>query len=113
MRDRLNALVLTGEKVATAGLWRVEYESGAEALDTVGERQVMLDSNGAPLALVEIVRVQVHPFCAVPWEFAESEGEGFESIEDWRCGHRSYYEHQGSVVVDDEPVVCCWFRVVD
>jgi uncharacterized protein YhfF len=43
MRDRLNALVMAGKKVATAGLWRVEYESGSEALDTVGERQVMLD----------------------------------------------------------------------
>lgn len=113
MRDRLNDLVMAGTKVATAGLWRVEYESGLEALDTVGERQVMLDSNGNSYAVVEIVRVEVHPFEEVTWEFADSEGEGFTSIEHWRDGHRSYYTRIGISVAADELVVCCWFRVVD
>jgi uncharacterized protein YhfF len=112
MRDRLNALVLAGQKVATAGLWRIEYESGGEALDTVGEVQVILDSNDQPLARVEIVRVEVHPFQEVPWEFAQSEGEGFTSIDDWRRGHRGFYEQHGATVEDDDLVVCCWFRVV-
>ena len=113
MRDRLNDLVMAGTKVATAGLWRVEYEPGLEALDTVGERQVMLDSNGKSYAVVEIVRVEVHPFEEVTWEFADSEGEGFTSIEHWRDGHRSYYTRIGISVAADELVVCCWFRVVD
>ena len=113
MRDRLNALAMMGQKVATAGLWRDEYESGGEAVETVGERQVMLDSNDQPLALVEIVRVEVHAFSSVPWEFAESEGEGFTSIEDWRRGHRGYYADHGVAVSDDERVVCTWFRVVE
>src|SRR4051794_40552802 len=107
MRDRLNASVLAGEKVATAGLWRVEYESGGEAIDTVGERQVLLGSSDEPIAVVEIVRVEVHAFRAVPWEFAESEGEGFTSIEEWRRGHRDYYGSQGTSVDDDDIVVCC------
>jgi uncharacterized protein YhfF len=49
----------------------------------------------------------------VPWEFADSEGEGFTSIEDWRDGHRGYYERTGTSVAPDDPVVCCWFRVID
>jgi uncharacterized protein YhfF len=57
MRDRLNALVLSGSKTATAGLWRAEYEPEGEDVERVGERQVILDSRGAPAAVVEITRV--------------------------------------------------------
>jgi uncharacterized protein YhfF len=113
MRDRLNALVLNDEKVATAGLWREEYDSGDEPVETVGERQVMLDSDGQPVARIEVVRVEVHSFACVPWEFAQSEGEGFTSIEDWRRRHRGYYAEHGVVVDDDDPVVCTWFRLVE
>ena len=35
MRDRLNHLVLTGTKVATAGLWKVEYEPEGEGFDDI------------------------------------------------------------------------------
>ena len=113
MRDRLNALVLAGEKTATAGLWKDEYESGNEALEEIGERQVLLDSHGARLAVLEITRVERHPFAAVPWGFARSEGEGFVSIEDWRQGHRSFYAAQGVSVGDEDLLVCVWFRVVE
>ena len=113
MRDSLSALVLGGQKVATAGLWKYEYEAGGEALEQVGERQVMLDSDGDPLAVVEVTRVEVHPVIAVPWEFAASEGEGFESIDDWRQGHRRYYAAQGLSVGDDDLVVCTWFHLVE
>lgn len=112
MRDRLNALVLAGEKTATAGLWTYDYESGTEALEEVGEHQVMLDSRGERFAVVEITRVERHRFAAVPWEFASSEGEGFVSIADWRHGHRTFYAEQGLSVSDDDEVVCVWFRVL-
>jgi uncharacterized protein YhfF len=112
MRGNLNALVLTGEKVATAGPWVIGYEREGEALDVVGERQVLLDSQESPLAQVEITRVDVHRFVDVTWEFAQAEGEGFASIEDWRASHRQVWEQDGAPVHDDTPVVCTWFRVV-
>jgi uncharacterized protein YhfF len=111
MRTRLNQLVLEGEKRATAGLWRYEYEGDGEALDDVGERQVLLDSDDRPLATVVVDRVEVHRFSDVPWEFAEAEGEGFESVEHWQRGHRDYYAGEGITVVDDDQVVCVWFSV--
>jgi hypothetical protein len=37
-QDRLNALVLAGEKVATAGPWEQDYVNEDEALEAVGER---------------------------------------------------------------------------
>lgn len=86
MRDRLNALVLAGTKTATAGLWKDEYEPHEEAVDVVGERQVVLDSNDEATAMVEITRVETHRFADVPWEFALAEGEGFRDIEHWRDG---------------------------
>ena len=42
MQDRLNALVLAGDKRATAGLWNEDYVLEGEALDEVGERQALL-----------------------------------------------------------------------
>ena len=113
MRDRLTALVLAGTKTATAGLWRDEYQPEGEALDEVGERQVLLGSDDEPVAVIEITRVETHRFADVPWDFADAEGEGFTSIEHWRDGHRSFYAAQGTQVTDDDLVVCVWLRVID
>jgi uncharacterized protein YhfF len=113
MRDRLNALVLAGEKTATAGLWKDEYGPEDEPIDVVGEEQILLNSSDEPLAIVEITRVEALRLDAVPWEFAKAEGEGFRSIEHWRDGHRSYYDGQGVTVNDDDLVVCVWLAVRD
>jgi uncharacterized protein YhfF len=112
MRSRLNQLVFSGEKGATAGLRRHDYESEGEAIDEVGERQVLLDNDDYPAAVVVVDRVELHSFVDVPWEFALAEGEGFQSILDWREGHRSYYERERVTVTDEDPVVCVWFSLV-
>ena len=112
MQERLNALVLAGEKVATAGLWQQDYVDEGEELEVVGERQVLLDGDGRRLVFVEITRVERVPFSEVRWEFADAEGEGFTSIEHWRDGHRSYYAGEGVTVDDHDLVVCVWFEVV-
>ena len=113
MQDRLNALVLAGDKRATAGLWNEDYVLEGEALDEVGERQALLDDDGTLIAIIEVTRVEQVPFAEVTWEFAQEEGEGFTSIEDWRDGHRGYWTGEGIAVDDDTPVVCVWFEVVD
>lgn len=113
MQDRLNALVLAGDKRATAGLWNEDYVLEGEALDEVGERQALLDDDGTLIAIIEVTRVEQVSFAEVTWEFAQEEGEGFTSIEDWRDGHRGYWTVEGIVVDDDTPVVCVWFDVVD
>ena len=113
MQDRLNSLVLAGEKTATAGLWNEDYVGEGEALDEVGERQALLDGNGKVIALIEVTRVELTGFAEVTWAFAQAEGEGFTSIEDWREGHRSYWRAAGVEVDDATPVVCVWFDVVD
>lgn len=112
MRARLTALVLAGRKVATAGLWQEGYADEGEILDAVGERQVLLGNEDEPLAVIEVTRVERVPFAEVAWEFAEAEGEGFTSVEDWRDRHRAFYAQEGLTVDDDALVVCVWFRLV-
>jgi uncharacterized protein YhfF len=112
MRDRLTRAVLSGEKTATGDLLEHEYLLQDEPVETPGEIQVLLGNGGEVAAIVEVTRVDVHPFSEVPWEFARDEGEGFTSIDHWRAGHRSYYEQEGIEVSDDSKFVCVWFRVV-
>src|SRR4051794_35640932 len=80
MRRRLTALSIAGTKVATAGLLQQDYVDHAETIETVGERQALLGDDDNVAAIVEITRVETHRFADVPWEFAQSEGEGFRSI---------------------------------
>jgi uncharacterized protein YhfF len=90
LREELNALVLAGQKTATAGLLMEDYEAEHEPLEHLGEQLVLVDDLGQPIALLEVDEVQVRPFASVPWEFADAEGEGFTSIGDWRSGHLRY-----------------------
>ncbi len=113
MQERLNSLVLAGDKQATAGLWNEDYVGEGEALDEVGERQALVDADGKALAILEVTRVERVRFADVTWEFADAEGEGFTSIEDWREGHREFWTEAGVAVDDDTEVVCIWFEVVE
>ncbi|MFI7706190.1 ASCH domain-containing protein [Nonomuraea sp. NPDC049480] len=113
LRTRLTDLVLAGEKTATAGLLALDYEKEGEEVEHVGERLVVVDDTGARVAEVEVTRVEVTPYAAVTWEFAQAEGEGFGSIEDWREAHSRYWTGQGCPVDDSSTVVCLWFRVAD
>lgn len=110
-RGRLNGLVLAGRKRGTAGLAN-EYETEGELLEHVGERLVVLDDDGGAVATVEVTGVSLHPFIKVPWEFARSEGEGDENLDQWRSGHRRYWDAQGTPVQDDSLVVCINFVLV-
>jgi uncharacterized protein YhfF len=69
-----------------------------------------LDTHGAEVARVEVTGVEVTTFDAVTWEFADAEGEGFTSIEDWRAGHRWFWSTAGAEVDDATMVVCLRFR---
>ncbi len=112
MRTRLTEAVLAGRKTATGALLQQEYLHEDEAVESPGERQVLLGSDGTCAANVEVTRVETYRFSDVPWEFARDEGEGFISIEHWRSGHRSYYEREGITISDDDAFVCVWFRVI-
>jgi uncharacterized protein YhfF len=111
----LGELVRRGSKTATAGLlWQWEAEVGGPP--AVGDREVVIDWEGAPLAIIELTEVCVVSFLEVDADFARDEGEGDGSLAYWRAAHRSYFGREcarlGRQPADDMPVVCMRFRVV-
>ena len=64
------------------------------------------------IATVVVNAVETVPFIEVPWHFAQAEGEGDESLDEWREGHRRFWTSEGDTVDDQTPVVLMWFEVV-
>ena len=109
LRRRLVELILGGEKTATAGLV-LDYEAEGEELPTVGERFVVLDFDDEPVAVIETTDVGVVRAADVDEQFARDEGEGFESVADWREAHERFFE--AYPFDDDTQVVCERFKLV-
>jgi len=78
-----------------------------ELLTLTGHESVVDD---IPVAVIAVDSVEVLPFARVAWEFADAEGEGFESIEDWRSGHLGFWRGQGVAVSDETSIVCLRIR---
>ena len=83
LRDQLVAAILAGEKTTTSGLV-VDYEYENEPLPVPGLRQVVVDSAGSPVAVIETTAVRVVRLAEVDLDHALGEGEGFTSVTEWR-----------------------------
>jgi uncharacterized protein YhfF len=122
LRDKLVAAVLRGDKTATASL-RAEYApDGPDELPRVGERSVVVDSDHEPVGILETTEVRVVRAGDVDEQFARDEGEGFESVADWRAAHERFWGpnpdrtaagEQPWQIDDDTLVVCERFRLVE
>jgi uncharacterized protein YhfF len=66
--------------------------------------------------VIETTAVAVLPFNAVDAAFARLEGEGFETVDDWRRVHWRYFARRcqeiGKEPDEEMPVLCHQFRVV-
>ncbi|MEL6435273.1 MAG: ASCH domain-containing protein [Pseudomonadota bacterium] len=111
MADELLALVIAGQKTATCGAAR-DFEPGGEPMPVVGRRDIVLDGNGQDAALIETLSVTRCRFEQVDAEFARDEGEGLLTLEDWRSGHRVFFERNGGFSPDME-LICERFRLVE
>jgi uncharacterized protein YhfF len=121
LRDKLVAAIIDGTKTATAGLL-VEYEREGEPLPEVGARSVVVDSEDRPVAVIETTEVRVIPAGEVDVQFAIDEGEGFESVADWRAAHERFWhgdEMRAALgeppveVTDETLIVAERFRLVE
>ena len=110
-RRRLNALVLAGRKQATAALLDF-YRAESEDAPHVGEHLVLVDDHGARVGEVEVTAVEIVPLRDVTRRFAETEGEGFRSVEHWRDVHVRFWKNLGHHVDDDSEVACVNFRLL-
>jgi uncharacterized protein YhfF len=111
LRRKLVAAVLRGEKTATAGLRSDFAPQTADQLPSIGDRFLLLDFDDQPVAVVETTEVRVVRMADVDLQFARDEGEGFESVADWRSAHELFWaEHE---IDDDTPIVAERFRLVE
>jgi uncharacterized protein YhfF len=111
LRRKLVDAVLRGEKTATSSL-RAEYTPHTgEALPRVGDRCVMLGFDDEPIAVIETTQVRVLRAGDVDLSFARDEGEGFETVTEWRRAHEDFWAaHE---IGDDTLIVAERFRVVE
>jgi uncharacterized protein YhfF len=121
LRDRLVAAILRGEKVSTTGLHE-EYRREREPIEEVGSRELVVDSAGRGVAVIETTEVAVRRMGDVDLAFALDEGEGFETLEQWRDAHVRFFTSPEMTALlgdppvpldDDTLVVCTRFRVVE
>lgn len=111
LRQKLVASALRGTKTATAGL-RADHEPHTdEPLPRVGDRSVLLGFDDEPVAVVETTEVRVLRVADVDLAFALDEGEGFETVADWRQAHERFWADQE--IRDDTLIVAERFRVVE
>jgi uncharacterized protein YhfF len=121
LRDQLVAAILSGEKTSTTGLLE-QYRRDGEELEEPGAREVVLDSEGRGVAVIETTEVEVRRLGDVDLQFAIEEGEGFETLTAWREAHVRFFTSEEMaaalgpppVTIDDDTlVVCTRFRLVE
>ncbi|MEU8517772.1 ASCH domain-containing protein [Kitasatospora sp. NPDC048722] len=119
LRDRLVAAILDGSKTATTALL-ADYELHGEPLPCVGRRSAVVDSADRPVAITEVTDVRVVPLGEVGISHARDEGEGHDTVEEWRADHEEFWHSTdmrdalgdpGFTVHDTTPVVLERFHV--
>jgi uncharacterized protein YhfF len=112
LRDQLVAAILSGVKTSTASLV-LGYERFGEALPEVGSVSAVVDSADRRVAAIEVTSVRVVRLGDVDLQHAIDEGEGDESVAQWRAGHESFW-HSAEVraelgdpefTVDDDTLI--------
>jgi uncharacterized protein YhfF len=113
--NALGALVLSGQKRATAGLlWTNEHTH--KQLPKSGSLSVVTDWYGAPLCVIQSTEVEIVPFDSVSESFAALEGEGDKTLRYWREAHWRYFSRECQRIGREPdlhmPVVCEQFALV-
>ncbi|MFC4908190.1 ASCH domain-containing protein [Actinomadura gamaensis] len=119
-RDSGVAAIKDGRKTALTGLVEI-YEHAGEPLPEAGQRFAVLDSDGEPAVVIELVEVRVVPIKEVDDDYAVAEGRGYADAAEWRTAHEAFFRSEGvteflgrtPVIDDDTLVVTERFRVVE
>jgi uncharacterized protein YhfF len=67
------------------------YECAGEPLPAVGDRFRVVDSAGRPVAVIELIRVDLEPISAVTDDYAHAEGRGYRDAAHWRTAHEEFF----------------------
>ncbi len=121
LRDQLTRAALAGTKTATTALL-AEYELAGDEVPTTGGRQILVDSDEHPIAVVETVSTRIVRLADVDDRHAIDEGEGYADAAEFRAAHERFWSGElGDIrdglgdpsfaLTDDTPVVAERFRV--
>lgn len=114
------AAILSGAKTSTSALV-LAYERANEPLPGVGQRFAVVDSDDRRVAAIEMTEVRVVRLGDVDLQHALDEGEGDESVAQWRAGHEEFWHSAearselgdpGFTVNDDTLVLTQRFRLL-
>lgn len=120
LRDQLVAAILSGAKTSTSGLV-LASERENQPLPRVGQQLAVVDSEQRRVAAIELTEVRVVRLADVDLQHALDEGEGDESVAQWRAGHERFWHgaevraelnDPGFTVNDDTLVLAKRFRLV-
>jgi uncharacterized protein YhfF len=121
LRDKLVAAILSGAKTSTTSLL-IEHEQHAEPLPAVGQRAILVDSAERPVGIIETTEVRIVRLGDIDLAHAVDEGEGHDTVAQWRTGHetfwhspqyRDYLDDPGFTVNDDLLAVAERFQLVE
>lgn len=109
MAIELAQLVVSGKKCATASLVAVNERQPENAPIDDGY-SVVTDFEGNPLCIIQTTEIRLMPFDKVDAQFAFDEGEGDQTLENWRDGHWKYFTQEASelgIEFNEKSLVCC------
>ena len=120
LRDQLVAAILDGSKTSTTTTL-IEYEIEQEELPVIGQREVVIDSDGTGVAVIETTEVRQARCADVDLQHVIDEGEGNTTVAQWRTGHERFW-HSAEMrnamgdpdftVTDDSLLVLQRFKVI-
>ena len=112
---KLADLVLQGKKTATASLAAVN-EIMPEIAPIDNGFSVVTDFNGSPQCVIQTTEIRHLPFDEVDAKFAFDEGEGDQTLKNWREGHWKYFTKEAKelgIEFNEKSLICCErFRVL-
>jgi len=91
LRDQLVAAIVAGEKTTTT-------------LPSPGLREVVVDSAGSPVAVIETTAARVMRLADVDLNHALGEGEGYTSVAAWRAAHERFWRSAEMRQALDDPM---------
>ena len=112
---KVGKLVRDGVKTTTSSLvWGLEHIG--EPLPKVGNIELIVDGNGEPLCIIELINVEIKPFNAVDKKFAFEYGEGDRTLDFWLRDNWDFLSRWcveiGREPSEIMPIVCQRFHVL-
>ena len=81
-----------------------EYERESRPLPSPGLREVVVDSAGSPVAVIETTAARMMRLADVDLNHALGEGEGYTSVAAWRAAHERFWRSAEMRQALDDPM---------